>query len=310
MSTLAQQEIRAVNEAWLEQMNTPGMEKHAADSASEFTRTTIQEEGFYRQIMPMQTVKASDLTRQVHTDNWVKVVDKQPGAVAAVSVGFGTFPTTLYIQGPRYECGFSRIMTPKFYKDVAQLATYEMDIRQVISDDSVKTILAEEDGRWIQAVNSVIGNANQVSPISGAVQNELIFGNVSRDTLQEALSIIEKGPSQLSPAIVLANMVFMRQIMKIPFDEWGGSGSEDIFVNGWTKKRFMNTDWIITIKRRLVPDDTIYMFGEPNFIGKSYVYEEPVMWVHREAFMVDWFTYETIGGGIGNTAPLARCTFN
>ncbi len=307
--TRDQEELLSLNETFLEQLNTPGMEKNAVGAAEDFTRTTIREDGFYRKIMPMIQIRADQLTRQVYDDKWVKVVDKQPGSPGAVSVGFGTFPTQLYVRGPRYECGFTRIMTRKFYKDVAELATWEMDIRQVISDDSVKDMLAEEDGKWLQAVNTALFGRDVVSPLTDVVQWESIFGGVSRDTLQEALSIMEKGPSHLSPAKILANNVFMRQLMKIPMDEWGGGGSEDIFVKGWTMEKFMNCDWIVSIKRKLIPDNSIYMFGDPDFIGKSYVYEEPVMWVHREMFMVYWCTYETIGGGIGNTSALARADF-
>jgi len=302
-------EIQALNEAFLEHMRTPGMEKVAIGAAEEFTRTHVKDDGFYRKIMPMIQIKADQLTRQVDDDRWIKVVDKQPGSPGALSVGFGTFPPQLYLRGPRYACGFSRIMTRKMFKDLAELATWEMDIRQVVSDDMVKDILGEEDGKWMQAVNTAIFQRDVPSPITGVVQYESFFGGVSRDTLTEAKTIMPKGPSRLMPDKALCNMVFISQLEKIPFDEWGGPGSEDIFKNGWTIKRFMNMDWIISIERRLVPDNAVYMFGDDNFIGKSYVWEEPTMWVDREAFMVYWMTYETIGGGIGNTAPLARADF-
>ncbi len=303
-------EIRALNEAFVEHLNTPGMEKIAVGAAEEFTRTHIKDDGFYRKIITMQPIKADQLTRQVHDDRWIKVIDKQPGSPGAMSVGFGTLPTQLYLKGPRYAVGFHRILTPKMYKDLAELATWEMDIRQVVSDDMVKDILGEEDGKFLQAVNTAIGPVRDIeSPISGAVQWQSFWGGVSRDTLQEAKTIIAKGPSRLMPEKVLCNMIFISQLMKIPFDEWGGPGSEDVFKNGWTVKRFMDMDWIISIERRLVPDNTLYMFGDENFIGKSFVWEEPTMWVDREMFLVYWASYETIGGGFGNTSPMARADF-
>jgi len=66
---------------------------------------------------------------------------------------------------------------------------------------------------------------------------------------------------------------------------------------------------IITIKRDLVPDDSVFFFGDPRFIGKSYLLEDTTMHVKREAYMIEFFSYETLGGSIGHTGGLARADF-
>ena len=37
--------------------------------------------------------------------------------------------------------------------------------------------------------------------------------------------------------------------------------------------------WIITIKKDLVPTNTMYHFADPKFIGKSYILEDTTMYI-------------------------------
>jgi len=205
---------------------------------------------------------------------------------------------------------FDRIVTPRFVKDIDELRSWKMDIRQILSDNSIKDMLYEEDSKFLTAVNTALGGAADTTvPQSGVVQWETIFGGISRDTLEEAFKIMPKTPSHLEVNTVLVNNVTIREVMKFGRDEAGGDQSQQWLKQGWSEGQFMNANWIITIKRSLVPDDCMYFFGDPKFMGKSFVLEDSVLHVKREAFMIEWFAYETIGGAIAHTGALARVDF-
>ena len=93
--------------------------------------------------MPPVPVSNDYLTRAVHTDKPIIVVDKEPDSPAAISISFGNLPQNLYIRGDRYEVRFDRIVTPRFTKDVEHMRTWNMDIRQVLNDDFIKEILTK-----------------------------------------------------------------------------------------------------------------------------------------------------------------------
>jgi hypothetical protein len=298
-----------LNEELFAQLETPGLEKNAQDNVTAFTRTRVREEGFYSKIVPAEQVKNSDLDRQVDTDKPVIVVDKEPGSPAAISVPFATLPINVYIRGPRYRVMFDRIVTPRFVKDIDELRTWQMDIRQVLSDNAVKDMLAEEDSKFLTAVNAALVGANVIVPTSGVIQWETIFGGISRDTLQEAFAILPKTPAHLETATVLCNNVTIRQVMKWGFEEVGNEKSGDILFNGWTVNRFMNADWVITIKRDLVPDDSMFFFADPRFFAKSFVLTDATMHVKRDVFMLEFFCYKTLGGSIANQSACARADF-
>ena len=302
-------DVQVLNEAFFDQLATPGMEKNALDAVNEFTRVRVREDGFYRRILPPVQVSNDDLDRQVDTDKPVIVVDKEPGSPAAISIPFATLPINVYIRGPRYRVMFDRIVTPRFVKDIDELRTWQMDIRQVLSDNAIKDMLAEEDSKFLTAVNSALVGADQTVPTSGVIQHETIFGGISRDTLQEAFKIMPKTPSHLEVNTVLVNNVTIREIMKFGRDEIGGDLSQDLLTNGFSEANFMNAKFIITIKRDLVADDRMYFFADPRFIGKSYVLEDTTMHVKREAYMIEFFAYETLGGSIGHTGGLAIADF-
>jgi hypothetical protein len=302
-------DVQVLNEAFFDQLATPGMEKNALDSVNEFTRVRVREDGFYRRIVPPVQVSNDDLDRQVDTDKPVIVVDKEPGSPAAISIPFATLPINVYIRGPRYRVMFDRIVTPRFVKDIDELRTWQMDIRQVLSDNAIKDMLAEEDSKFLTAVNSALVGADQTVPTSGVVQWETVFGGITRDTLQESFKIMPKTPSHLEVNTVLVNNVTIREIMKFGRDEVGGDLSQDLLTNGFSEANFMNAKFIITIKRDLVADDRMYFFADPRFIGKSYILEDTTMHVKREAYMIEFFAYETLGGSIGHTGGLAIADF-
>ncbi len=302
-------EIKLINDTVFEQLSTPGMEKQAIDAINDFTRIKMREDGFFRRIIPPLVISNDELDRQVDTDKPVKIIDKEIDNPPAQSIPFAALPSNQYIRGARYRVMFDRIVTPRFTKDVDELRTYVMDIRQVLSDNAIKDMLAEEDGKFITAVNSALVGADTVVPASGVTQWQTISGGITRDTLQEAFKILPKTPWHLEVHTVLINNVSIREIFKWGRDEMGGDFSQDIVKNGWSETEFMNATWIITIKRDLVPDDSLYMFSHPKFIGKSFELEPTTMYVKREAYLIEWFCYETLGATLGHTGGLARADF-
>jgi hypothetical protein len=180
----------------------------------------------------------------------------------------------------------------------------------VLSDNSIKDMLAEEDRKFLAAVDAGLGgSADVTNTTSGVVQWETLYGGITRDTLQDAFKILPRTISRLETGTVLLNNLTIREIMKFGREEMGGDFSQDVFKNGWSEQNFMNANWIITIKQDLVPSDSMYLFADPKFMGKSYVLEDTTMYIERKAYMLEFFAYETIGGAIGNTNSLARADF-
>jgi hypothetical protein len=303
-------DTKLTNETFLSYLETPGMEKRALDAVVDYTRYRMREEGFYRRILPPVQVSNDDLDQQVDTDKPVKIIEREPDSPAAISIPFNTLPMNLYIRGQKYRVTFDRIVTPRFTKDVDELRTYRMDIRQILSDNAIKDMLFEEDRKFIAALNAAMGGAADATVTqSGLVQWETIYGGITRDTLQDAFKILPRTISRLEVGTCLINNLTIRELMKFGREEMGGDFSQDVFKNGWAEQNFMNARWIISIKHDLVPTDSIFMVADPKFLGKAFLLEDTTMYIDRKAYMLEFFAYETLGGAIGNTNAVARADF-
>jgi hypothetical protein len=304
-----QAESRQFNETLFEQLSTPGMEKRAIDAVNDFTRMKMREDGVYRRIQPPLQINNDDLDRAVDTDKPLKIVDKEPDSPAAISLPFAALPYNIYIKAPRYRVLFQRILSPRFTKDIDELRTWVMDIRQVMSDNAIKDMLAEEDSAFFSAVNTAMIGQDAVIPVTGVSQWQTISGGITRETWEDFLKILPRTPAHFETHTAVMNNVTIREFMKWGRDEMGGDFSQDVVKNGWSEATFGNVRLIITIKRDLVPDDTIFGFAEPKAFGKFYLLEDCTAFVKREAFLLEFFMWETLGGAIGNFAAMARADF-
>jgi hypothetical protein len=298
------------NRAFFDKLQDPGMAKEAADGVNDWTRTRIREDGFARHIQPMLTISADELDRQYYTDEPVKVIDKEPDQPPAVSVPYGGLPINYMIRAPKYQVTFARILSPRFTADMARLRTYTIDVRQVMADNAIKDMLAEEDSKYIKAWNTVVGSSPGVNaPMTGAIQYSQISGGIERNTYKESRKVMPRTPYRLEAALGVINNVTVYEFEKWGRDEWGGDGSEKMLRDGWTEAKFDKLDWVITIKQDLVAEGTIWYFADPKFIGKLFELEPPTMWVKREFWNLEYFLYEEIGSSIGHGAGGVRVDF-
>lgn len=302
---------RLINNTVLDQLESkdPGIQKQAADNINDYLRMKLREDEIFARILPPLPVSNDELDRQVDTDLPVKVLDKEPDSPGAITVPFASLPENRYIYGPRYRVMFDRVLTPRFTADVDKLRTYDMDIRQVLSDNALKDMMAETDGKFIRTVNQLLLGVGVTIPETGAVQWLQIHGGITRENLAEAMKTMPRTNKRINVATVLINQVSIWDVVKFTREEIGGDMSQRLFENGFTEEMIMGKRFIVTIKRDLVPDDTIFLFAEPKFLGKYLVLEDTTMYIERKAFLLEFFAYKTCGASLGNVAALGRVDF-
>jgi len=308
MATEQDVPTEVLNERFCEKIasDDPQMFKSAADAVNDFTRMKVREEGFWRKILPPVTITSDELDRQVDTDGLVKVVDKEPESPAAMSIPFAQTPVGTPIVGSRYRVMFNRLVTPKFYQDVEKLRTYNYDIRQVLTDNAIKDMLAEEDGKAVLACLYAAGGVcDQNSAFTGYKQWKSFGGGLTRTNVVEAMKILPGGPAKTRTATILCSHLTYMDFMKWNRLEIGGDMAEEIFRKGLAETELMGCKWIVTIKTNLVPYGRLMMFAEPKFLGKAFLLEDSTLFIERKAYMLEFFAYESLGSAIGNVAAVA-----
>ena len=298
------------NAAFFNCLMTSGQEKRAEDSLNNYTRTQVRELSFMDITVPPFKVEDSECDMQVDTDNLCKVFEYEPNSPGAQAVPFGTTPPSFYLRGKRYKVTGSRLHTPRMTKDVTELRSFRMDIRQIVADGMIKELLAEKDAIYLGAVNSILLGADVVIPSSGIAQWRTSSGGISRNTWIESLKTMPQASGHLEAATVLINSVTRKEFQKWPRDEWGGDGAETQLREGVTFDTLDNKKFVTTIKRGLVPDGTMFQFAGPEFVGKSLYFDDTTVYVKTDAWLMETFAYWYGGMTIANVGGLARHDFN
>lgn len=285
-----------------------GQIKEAQDMVTDYTRIRIRESSAFEKILPAVKISNSDLDPQLDTDKNVKLVEREPNSPAAITIPLGTQPIQYYIRGDRYPVFFDRITTVKFTKDISELRTYSMDIRQVITDQAILDMDFEFDRKMLAAVDSIVGAENSTNPFTGIVQNRIINDplGITRNSLFELRKILPSTFAHLDTATILVNNITIHDVAKFDRAQVGGDLSQQMLINGFQEKKLLGCNWIVTNKTELVPNNVFYLFASPEFIGKSFILEDITMYIDKRAYNLEWFAYCERGATIGNPASVAR----
>jgi hypothetical protein len=303
---------QVVNATLLEQLASADMRKQAEDNINSYTRSIMREDGAYRKILPMQELADDELDVQLGTDLPVKIIFKEPLTTGALTIPFAGSPRAFIIRGPNYPVYFTQITGPKHMKHVDELRVYPFDIRQVLTDHSIRDIMEEEDRRWFSdTVDTAMIGADQTSPYTNNVQWRTLRGGWTRENVVEAMKTLPRGDANLKPDKVVINSVTVYDFQKWGRDEMGGDMSQDLLKNGraegnWLVSDFMQATWMVTIKKNLVADGTMYMFSTEQYLGKSFSLSDITMFIDRRGPVVEFYPYETIGGALGNLSGVGR----
>ncbi len=284
-----------------------GQVKQAADMVTDFTRIRIRESSFFEKLLPAVKIGDDELTPQLNTDKNVKLVEREPNSPAAITIPLGAQPVQYYFRGDRYPVYFDRIVTPKFTKDISELRTYGMDIRQVISDNAILDMDFEFDKKMLTAVQSIVGAQGSTVAETGIIQNLKIVdtAGITRASLFEIKKILPRTFAHLDGVTILVNNITIHDVAKFGRDEAGGDLSESMFVDGFQQKKLLGLNWVVTNKTELVAESYFYVFASPEFLGKSFVLEDTTMYVDKKAYNLEFFAYCERGATIGNPAAVA-----
>lgn len=287
-----------------------GEVKFASAEGSKMLKRRIYEEGFLRRVLPEETVTDDDLTPQLSHEYPCILKEMEGLSKGAKSVPFGDAPEIETYRGDKYLCVFNSITTPDYTKDLNELRTYQGDLRQLVTNNSLIHMQTEEDAQFIATVNTIVGGtAGAASAVTGAVQHFDIASGISRTSFPDICKIMPA--FNLNTGCVLMNKATAMEFTKWTRDQIGGDLAEKIFQKGVAAidGTIMGVKTIVTMKRALVPDGTIFIFAEPNYLGHFMSLQAPTMTVKKERDFISFGSRETVSLTLANVSAMARVNF-
>jgi hypothetical protein len=312
-------DIKVFNDTFVDMLEG-GQEKKAAQSALTFTRNKLRENSFFEKILTPIDIANDELDKSENPELHVKWCNREPDQPPAVTVPLGNVPDGFQFSGTRYPVYFSRLMSPVFQKDIDKLRGYDYDIRQILLENSTKDLATEIDSKGLEKVNSILGVRDVANTFTGTGLPSYISlsGGLTRSNMVDAVKGFQRlrvpfGPMQpdgsSSKGIMLLNNVTAADLLKLERSEVGGDEAQRAYLEGTSPTTVLGLKSILTIKRELVPDGTIYFFSAEEFLGKYFRLQPLTVFMETKAFFLQFFQYMNIGMSIGNPKGCFRVDF-
>jgi len=326
---------RLFNTAFVDKLNSgdPTMTKQAETSMTAFVRQKLREDGTTRQIYTPQLLTSADLDKDVDTDQPRKIVEKEPDSTAA-TISLNGSGELRYFRGKRYEVVFEKIVSKVFKKSKWELATYTVDIRQVLQGNSVKDIHEQEDInhmlglKAIAAANHTGAGYTSVTNASGEQYGIYAPGyDAGAHTTGPGFGVktLIRAVNQLigarqKPAKILLGFTLYNILLSRP-SSVVGSLVFDAHFRGEEMRQAYGYEFIPTIKLDIMtsgltqhavngPGDLIAIFAPEGYLGQFYSLQEPTVYLKNEADMVEFYVYEAVGIGYGNVQGFRLAAFD
>jgi len=312
------------------------MEKESARSnLNDYLVTYAQEDGLFRKVFkgPLK-VSEGDLHPQFDFFGPAIVRDMLPGCNYAVSVPVGNVPVNTYFNMPRYRILFDRIQSRRFRADVARLRNYQSDVKKVFNDLMLKMVLYEEDRKCVAIADTILGfstaeaAARGVDITTGGTGNKYNAAYKTRVTNVTAkgaidlggaianttINLLSKGlPSttrNLEGRTVVINNVTVKDFMLFTHYTIGDL-AQDLLTKGYANVStpFGGMDWVVTIKKDLVPNNCAYVFTDPEFLGDFCILDDVAIYVKTESHNIEMWCEEMPGITFANDGALCKGYF-
>jgi hypothetical protein len=307
------------NQQILDYVDRGEMEK-VAQVNEEYTRIQIREGSFTHQILPTKPAERvdKDLTERLRV-----IEDLEPDSAGAKWVPLQQVPEGEYMFGQRYEVPMARMLTRKVQKDVQELRNYDHDLRRLFSENGIKDAEAEYDAKFIETCNAIVedtvgGSVGGVQQETGKIQWTTYSGGLTKENWVQATKMLLRSstyfPGQdkfvMRNHVALMNEVTARDWMLLDTYEIGDANVAGHFNEGLGNSTPFGMKVITTIKQSIIPENTVYFFPLPTFLGKGYYLQDWETYVKKEGHMVESYSSWYGGFALGNIAAPCRADFD
>jgi hypothetical protein len=126
----------------------------------------------------------------------------------------------------------------------------------------------------------------------------------------KVLSLLED--QNLNNGVILMNRKTAKNFLTFNRSEIGGDLSQSLFTDGLSalqEAKIFGVKHLFTIKKDIIPDDVIYVFAEPEYLGRFYTLQEPTMYVEKKKDVLRFSARETLSVTFANLAGVSKVTF-
>lgn len=250
------------NTQYLQKMKDPVTRAKLALHMGEYIRQKVREGSISDKVIPPQTVTAAELVPQLTGDTMYKIDELEPDA-RALELNWDGMPTGEYFHGDRFVTPLWVTSTERLAKSVEELWAYRMPIREVLSDISANEILRVQDQHFFRLAEAAV-----------AISGKVVQTTETRPTptvLTDLQNLLDG--DELECAVFVMHKTDFNRLKVLPSALTDQLAAE-LVVKGWTAATVGGIKYIVTIKGDVVPENTIWAFTAPEYLGTHYLLQD------------------------------------
>ena len=168
--------------------------------------------------------------------------------------------------------------------------TYQNDIRKILSDNSVKDMSDQEDGKFQETID-YLASINAGEQVTEAVEfNSTAF----KRGFQKMV-----GRRRPIGKITMTKGLYY-EALDLPYLSVGEVASRHYDEGIEEEERLWGMPVVTTIKSHVHDPKKAYIYAPENYLGNFFLLQDATLYIKQEADLITFWTYAAPGIGIGN----------
>lgn len=292
-----------LNRVFVENIRDPSMRKEAEERAQAYLKLRVYEDSFLSRIMPPKPISPSQCDRTLDSPTLLrKIIDKEFTDVRATVMDFRGKGDYKFIDTAQYAVDFYKIESEEYHIAEGELRAKEQPIQSLIKHHTARFIQEKMDQVFVNAIEGIL-TANPLQAVTDG-SDIILPSNITK--LRNVLDGRTTFP-QVAATLLMTQAQFNNMSVWPQAGVDNGMGQE-YWADGYKYDKLFGLRVVKTIKSNLIPNNVVYAFVAPEFLGHHLTFNDDRFQIKTEWDDISWKGWKTHGAAIGNNFGLAKLT--
>jgi len=294
-----------MNRIFVENIRDPGLRKEAEERSQAYLKLRVYEDSFMARILPPKPISPSQCDRTLESPSLLrKIIDKEFTDVSATSMDFRGAGDYKFVETEQYPVDFHKIESEEYHITEGELRAKEQPVQSLIKHHTAREIQHVMDDTFITAINAIVDAAAAGTQDITVDEDIILPNNITK--LRNLLDGRSTYP-------LTAATLLMTQAQFNNVDVWPQAGvdngmGQEYWRDGYRYDTLFRLRVVKTIKADLIPNNVVYVFTAPEFLGHHLTFNDDRFQIKTEWDDIAWKGWKTHGASIGNNFAVARMT--
>lgn len=295
-----------LNRIFVENIRDPSLRKEAEERSQAYLKLRVYEDSFMARILPPKPISPSQCDRTLESPTLLrKIIDKEYADVKATVMDFRGKGDYKFVETEQYPVDFHKIESEEYHVTEGELRAKEQPVQSLIKHHTAREIQHRMDSTFTDAIEAIITAAEVALPGTQLItvdEDIILPSNITK--LRNLLDGRTSFP-------LTAATLLMTQAQFNNVDVWPQAGvdngmGQEYWRDGYRYDTVFRLRVVKTIKADLIPNNVVYAFTAPEFLGHHLTFNDDRFQIKTEWDDIAWKAWKTHGAAIGNNFAVVK----